>query len=108
MNLMKNWKKKRDQKTSKAIAQRDDYTCVWCGHSGDAHAHIISRRFLKTRWLLENGLWMCTKCHYLFDNSAAHRNHIIKHIVTFWVYDKLVEIRDGKTTAKECGFTEID
>ena len=36
------------------------------------------------------------------------RNHIIKHIVTFWVYDMLLEVRDGKRTAKECSFTEIE
>lgn len=103
--------KKRDQKTSKAVAKKYHYMCVWCGNHGTDHAHIISRRFKNTRWVVENGLWMCRKCHMLFDLltkvGKAFRKHIIKYVVTFWVYDKLKEVRDGKVTAEECGFTEI-
>jgi 5-methylcytosine-specific restriction endonuclease McrA len=102
---------KKDRKISKAISKRDDHTCIWCGQPGSDHAHIISRRFLFTRWLLENGLWMCRKCHLLFDSKTlvgiAFREHIIRHVITFFVYNKLCKVRDGKITAKEAGFTEI-
>jgi len=39
--------------------------CEWCKESGKRYeaAHIYSRRFLKTRWDLDNGLCLCNACH---------------------------------------------
>lgn len=52
-------------------------------------AHIISRRYYHTRWLPQNGLCLCSGCHFMFTN-----NHIMwmkylmdKYQETFnWLY----------------------
>lgn len=46
-------------------------------------AHIMSRRYLQTRWDLENGLCLCVGCHFW-----AHQNPIE---FTHWVEEYLGE-----------------
>lgn len=108
---MKSEKKRKDRKTSKAIAERDDYKCRWCSRPGCDHAHILSRRFLLTRWVLENGIWMCREHHLLFDSNnetgKRFREYIIKFVVSIEIYKKLCEVRDGRKQPEEFGFTEI-
>lgn len=60
--------KKMDKLFSDII--RSQGVCDKCGSTRNLQcAHVISRRHLKTRFDLENGLCLCVKCH-LFE---AHR-----------------------------------
>lgn len=54
-----------DNKWSLCIRGRDKYRCQKCGNSAmrvEAH-HIVRRSFMNTRFLLENGITLCLKCH---------------------------------------------
>ena len=91
-----------------AIAARsNDGKCMWCGGEGCDPCHIIPRGFLLTKWLVENGLWFCRKHHIKFDADRKFRAHIIKVLVKVEVYNKLCEVRDGKRSYEECGFTIV-
>lgn len=107
-----NLKQKRDQRTSKAVAKKYENMCVWCGQEGSDHAHIIPRRFLLTRWLLKNGLWMCRKHHQLFDqknlSGKKFRKHIINTIVGEENYMNLCMIKDEKRKAIDFEYIEIE
>ena len=61
-----------DRKWSKAVKERDHWTCQRCStrypeKSRGLHAaHIFSRRFKKTRHDPENGVALCFGCHSYF------------------------------------------
>lgn len=58
----KTLKNKLDAIFSKVI--RSLGHCEKCGETSNLQcAHIYSRRFLNTRWDLENALCLCYKCH---------------------------------------------
>jgi len=68
---VKYWKAKADREWSRAVAKRAGYKCEWCGQSDgklEAH-HIISRRYIATRYDLDNGIYLCFTCH-----MKAHQN----------------------------------
>lgn len=61
--LAKNWRKKLDQLCREVVFLRDR-DCQWCGGSQNLQwAHIVSRRYLSTRWSLSNSLVLCAGCH---------------------------------------------
>jgi 5-methylcytosine-specific restriction endonuclease McrA len=48
-----------------AVLHRDKYKCRLCGSDEELHAHHINSwaTFPEDRYVLENGLTMCNKCH---------------------------------------------
>ena len=56
-----------------AVVERDGKICQKCGEFGDNPHHMISRRYLATRHVLDNGLTLCTKHHvpYAHNQVAA-------------------------------------
>lgn len=82
-----------DKKTTKAVFLRDNYTCQRClkmfpedGKIRGAslhNAHIMPRRHKNTRFLLQNCISLCFKCHQWFD---SHRFES-----TEWITNKLGE-----------------
>lgn len=70
----------RDCRFSKAVRQRDNWTCRRCGkqhaeNSCGLHAaHLFSRRHKTTRWLLENSVALCYGCHRYIDTHPVARD----------------------------------
>jgi 5-methylcytosine-specific restriction endonuclease McrA len=59
------------QNWRKAIFERDDYTCVWCGKRGVTlnADHIKSwAHHPELRFVLDNGRTLCVVCHQKTDN----------------------------------------
>lgn len=79
-------KKKIDKLWSKAVRERDNYTCRKCGkyHKQTQAAHIFGRSRMSTRYDMDNGITLCYYCHIHW----AHRN-----IFDFadWVEEQLGE-----------------
>lgn len=52
--------------------------CNWMGTEGH---HIFKRRYLNTRWDIENGRALCRPCHiYTENNPQAYENLIVGEI----------------------------
>ena len=63
--------KKMDVLFSKIV--RDQGVCDKCGgHDNLQCAHVISRKYLQTRWDLENALCLCVKCHLYWAHKEPH------------------------------------
>lgn len=45
--------------------------CQYCGKKGTQAHHILSRRHYGSRWLVSNGLFLCSGCHLFI----AHRDY---------------------------------
>lgn len=52
----------------KAVYERDNGMCVWCGKPGDPVAHYISRA-QGGLGIEENILTLCSECHRRYDQS---------------------------------------
>lgn len=78
LSILKDKKKKRSRRsyligqldsiTSKLVRTRDGYRCRKCGKlaviKGDvAHHHIFTKTRFPTRWMPENGVCLCFRCH---------------------------------------------
>jgi 5-methylcytosine-specific restriction endonuclease McrA len=60
---------KLDKRWSKAVVDRDKGICQKCYAPGDNPHHVFLRRYLGSRFLLKNGITLCTKCHrWAHDN----------------------------------------
>jgi len=60
----KHWKKALDDLARKVVFARDGNQCVRCGKKeGIQWCHVDSRRYLSTRWLLENSMALCAGHH---------------------------------------------
>ena len=54
-----------DRRFALAIKARDNWQCVMCGKvSGVQCAHIFSRAYHATRWMLANAVTLCAGCHF--------------------------------------------
>jgi 5-methylcytosine-specific restriction endonuclease McrA len=61
-------KKTLDNKWSKAVLERDNYTCQRClkgvcTFEPVSPHHVFYRRYLSTRWVIDNGITLCTTHH---------------------------------------------
>lgn len=52
-----------DKLWSRLVLDRDNHVCQKCFKFGDNPHHVILKRYLAVRHLLDNGLTLCTKCH---------------------------------------------
>jgi hypothetical protein len=78
---------KQHKEWSKSVLEHDNYTCQACRkRGGDLHAnHILDfSKYPKFRFLKENGIALCHKCHYTtykfhgnqFKNLASIENGV--------------------------------
>lgn len=66
---------KRDKRWSDAVGKKYNFKCVHCGKDGCAH-HIIPRSVKSTRYILENGIWVCNDLHRIFELSLNNCRRI--------------------------------
>lgn len=66
--------KKKDEQWSKAVKERDNHTCQYCGKKEYLNSHhIFSRSNFTTRWDLDNGITLCSGCHTFSSKFSAHK-----------------------------------
>ena len=64
--------------------------CQKCGGIGPFEcAHIIRRRFLRTRWLDDNAWCLCHYCHRSVDSDAHEFNILVELTIGWPKYDEL-------------------
>jgi 5-methylcytosine-specific restriction endonuclease McrA len=65
-------KRECDRIARALVFQRDHATCVACGSTQYPQwAHIVSRGYWRTRWLEENAVVLCRRCHKKFTEDPA-------------------------------------
>lgn len=65
-------KKEADKLWSRIIHEKWNETCAVCGsHERPQAHHFRSRRFTATRWNTDNGILLCSGCHY----GRAHKDY---------------------------------
>ena len=101
-------KRTKDRKWSKRVVEKAENRCQYCGKEGSDPCHIIPRKYLKTRWVIENGICLCREHHILFDNDKGFREKIIEVLVEREIYDDLCAIKDRLASAKDLGFEVIE
>lgn len=63
-------RKECDRRFALAIKNRDAWQCVACGSvTGIQCAHIVSRRYHATRWMMGNAVALCSRCHMRWTND---------------------------------------
>lgn len=81
--------KRLDNLWSLAIRKRDN-CCVICGErEGLQSAHIFVRDNRNTRWDLNNGITLCTKCHSWGHVEPNEFTRFIKNQIGIDAYKKL-------------------
>lgn len=57
----------------KAVFERDNYTCIWCGEKGYLNADHIKpfSLFPELRFAIDNGRTLCIECHQKTDTFAS-------------------------------------
>lgn len=67
-----------DDLWQKAVKNRDRHQCRKCKSKTnklEAH-HIFTRSRKNTRWVIDNGITLCTSCHK-FGNGSAHKEPLL-------------------------------
>ena len=67
--------------------------CERCGLTNTRFeaAHIIGRRFAKTRTDERNGWCLCSRCHFLVDNFTDEHQKLVEATIGQAIYDELRE-----------------
>ncbi len=101
-----------DQLWALLVKLRDGNKCVICGATEYINAHhLISRRIFLTRFIVDNGISLCPKCHEYDLSLSAH--------TAPWNFDEWVKLnkieqykiwlenRKIKATGEEINYEEI-
>ena len=89
-----------DAEWSALVLAKNDYRCVLCCNRATP-AHIFSRRYVKTRLVIENGVPLCVIHHNLYDMLSMEKQEEMAIILIGRVlYDLLFKMRDEKEDAK--------
>ena len=87
---------KEDIAFSKAIRERDNWTCQRCGadkshnHRALDSAHCFTRRTQATRFDPDNALALCWGCHQFIDSHAQEKEALWRLRIGNDRYDALV------------------
>lgn len=74
-NPLRTLERKQLKLWSKAVKERANNRCEWCGKIEYLNSHhIISKRYKPLRFDLSNGIALCPRCHKFGIGIAAHEN----------------------------------
>jgi predicted restriction endonuclease len=93
--------KKLDALWSKSVKERAKYRCEYCEKVGYElggnvwlnSAHIIGRRYRTTRWILENGMCLCYKCHQAYDHHLPQHQDIFEVCIGKQRWERLTKLK---------------
>ena len=73
---MSTWRNTREYRVWRVGVIRRDKVCVVCTESKGRHAHHKNHAtyFKDMRFLVENGVCLCSKCHIQFHNNFKRSN----------------------------------
>jgi hypothetical protein len=102
--LKKNIKKQCDKLWSEII--RSIGQCERCGRTDKKleAAHIYSRRYANTRHDLENGICLCTGCHFWAHQNPVDFTHWIEERIG---RDKLDDLREKKERVSKVDYNLV-
>lgn len=98
----KKLKKKLDTLWSKLVKDKANNTCERCFSQAkrlNSH-HLVSRRYIQTRYNLSNGISLCVGCHFY-----AHQNSLE---FSKWVIEKKGEDWYNRLQLKKQALTKVD
>lgn len=61
-----------DKLWASKIKERAKGKCEVCPKDGTNAHHIIGRKNYPTRWVLDNGIYLCYSCHMFNPKCSAH------------------------------------
>ena len=101
----KGLKRKADRIFSAWI--RSEGACEWCGIRNDTLqcCHIFSRKYLVTRWEMDNAICMCAGCHFKSHAQPLEFAEFVKGYLGKKRYNALR--RKAKTSIKKVDLNEI-
>ena len=80
---LKSLKLQADILWSKLVKEIDGHKCVYCGAKANLNSHHIftKKRHANMRWMLDNGITLCPKCHIfgVHQDPAKYLPLIIKY-----------------------------
>lgn len=82
--------------------------CVSCGSTDRLHAHhIISRRYNRTRHLIDNGVPLCFTCHSRYHDDPVFATHVIDKTIGRDRYEELRLMAIGPCRMRESDWVQI-
>lgn len=82
--------------------------CISCGRTDRLHAHhIISRRYNRTRHLLDNGVPLCHSCHARYHDDPVFATEIIDQSIGRERYEQLRLMAIGVCRMRESDWVRI-
>ena len=94
-----------DKAWGKLVRERDCY-CVYCGGPGIQAHHVFGRGRYGTRFVVENGISLCSSHHVFNDDFSAHKTpeKFKRWIKKYWgieKYKRLEKMSLQKTTQEK-------
>ena len=102
-------KKELDRLWQEAVKKNAKGLCEYCGKKGESAHHFIGRANLSTRWIIENGVYLCNSCH---TGSSKFSAHLTPDLFEEWVYDKCPvcydELMQKKNQILKCNLSNLN
>ena len=98
-----------DKLWGKKVKEKFNSICPHCGIEPETGqpAHIFGRTVLKTRHVVENGIWACHELHRKMETGEKIKRDVVQFYVDNDLYDNLKKIVDGKNEAKDFDYTDL-
>lgn len=105
--MLKKDVKKLDKIWADKIKERANYVCEYCLEEGKKveAAHIVGRSYRTLRWDLQNGMCLCTGCHFAYDKHLPEAYKIRRIVIGNERLNRLLEAK--KVIAKNQDYEEI-
>lgn len=99
----------RDVKWSNEVKERYEGQCPHCGSRECSSHHIVPRSCLKTRYIIENGIFCCDILHRAFEGKVKEfdKNKAIRIYIGQKRFNNLNKIKNGLNSFEDFGYREV-